>query len=174
VAAAAVAALGPDALHAFERGDSVGISVEGADHVLQPDDLTVLRRATGDYAVQEEGGVVVALDPRLTPELRQEGMARELVSRVQRMRKDAGLQVSDRIRLAMRGADEVEAAARAHREYVAGEVLARRLLVGIDEIGKAEPGTAGAADAFEPFNTWTQAFDLDGAEVHVTLSKDHP
>jgi isoleucyl-tRNA synthetase len=174
VAAAAVAALGPDALHAFERGDSVGISVEGADHVLQPDDLTVLRRATGDYAVQEEGGVVVALDPRLTPELRQEGMARELVSRVQRMRKDAGLQVSDRIRLAMRGADEVEAAARAHREYVAGEVLARRLLVGIDEIGKAEPGTAGAADAFEPSNTWTQAFDLDGAEVHVTLSKEHP
>ena len=174
LAAAAVAALGPDALHAFERGDPVGISVDGADHVLQPDDLTVLRRATGEYAVQEEGGVVVALDPRVTPELRQEGMARELVSRVQRMRKDAGLQVSDRIRLAMRGADEVEAAARAHREYVAGEVLARRLLVGVSEIGTAQPGSSGAADAFEPSNTWTQAFDLDGAEVHVTLSKDHP
>jgi isoleucyl-tRNA synthetase len=174
LAAAAVAALGADALHAFERGEPVGISVDGADHMLQPEDLTVIRRATGEYAVQEEGGVVVALDPRVTPELRQEGMARELVSRVQRMRKDAGLQVSDRIRLAVRGADEIESAARAHREYVAGEVLARPFLVGAEEIGTAEPGRPGAADAFDPSNTWTQSFDLDGAEVHVTLSKDQP
>jgi isoleucyl-tRNA synthetase len=178
LAAQAVAALGPDALHAFERGEPVFVSVDGTDHALQPDDLTVLRRASGEYAVQEEAGVVVALDPRITPELRQEGMARELVSRVQRMRKDAGLQVSDRIRLAIRGSDEVEAAVRTHRDYVAGEVLARLLVVGT-EGGAGAPtgstaGTSGAPDAFDPSNTWTQAFDLDGAEAHVTLSKDQP
>jgi isoleucyl-tRNA synthetase len=178
LAAQAVTALGAESLHAFERGEPAFVSVDGFDHALQPDDLTVVRRATGEYAVQEEGGVVVALDPRITPELRQEGMARELVSRVQRLRKDAGLQVSDRIRLAVRGSDEVEAAVRAHRDYVAGEVLARRLTVGADAVPEGAAGAAselpGAADAFDPPNTWTQTFDLDGAEALVTLSKDHP
>jgi isoleucyl-tRNA synthetase len=161
LAAQAVAALGPQALHAFERGEPVTIAVEGGEHPLQPDDLAVHRRATGEYAVQEEGGLVAALDPRVTPELRQEGMARELVSRVQRLRKEAGLEVSDRIRLAVWGAPEVEAAVRAHEAYVAGEVLAVALAVG-----------AGAADAFEAPNRQTQVFDLDGSDVHVTLSKE--
>ncbi|GLC26458.1 isoleucine--tRNA ligase [Roseisolibacter agri] len=181
LAAEAVAALGADALHAFERGEPVAISVEGSDHLLQPEELSILRRATGEYAVEEEGGVVVALNPRISPELREEGMARELVSRVQRLRKESGLEVSDRVRLAIRGGSEVEAAVRTHREYIAGEVLARHLAVGTDvdssSVSDAESAAAGmpasgAADATVPPQTWTQSFDLDGAEVHVTLSKD--
>ncbi|MDF1504401.1 isoleucine--tRNA ligase [Roseisolibacter sp. H3M3-2] len=163
LAAQAVGALGSEALQAFERGEPVTIAVEGAEHPLLPEDLAIHRRATGEYAVQEEGGLVAALDPRLTPELKQEGMARELVSRVQRLRKEAGLEVSDRIVLAVTGAPEVEAAVRAHEAYVAGEVLATSVRVG-----------AGAADAIHPSNRQTQAFDLDGSAVHVTLSKDHP
>ncbi|MGZ8411398.1 MAG: DUF5915 domain-containing protein [Gemmatirosa sp.] len=176
LAAEAVASLGPDALHAFERGKPVSISVEGSEHLLQAEELSILRRATGEYAVEEEGGVVVALNPRISPELRQEGMARELVSRVQRLRKDSGLDVSDRIRLVVRATAEVEDALRTHQEYIAGEVLARHLAVGGDvgtgTTGAATGAAAGAADAFVPPQTWTQAFDLDGAEVHVTLSKD--
>jgi isoleucyl-tRNA synthetase len=175
LAAEAVASLGGEALHAFERGEPVSISVEGSEHVLQAEELSILRRATGEYAVEEEGGVVVALNPRISPELRAEGMARELVSRVQRLRKDSGLEVSDRITLVVRASTEVEAAVRTHQEYIAGEVLARHLAVG-DDVGSGTPDAAataaGAADAFVPPQTWTQAFDLDGAEVHVTLSKD--
>jgi isoleucyl-tRNA synthetase len=170
------------------------VSVDGVDHALEPDDLTVLRRASGAYAVQEEGGYVVALDPAITPELRAEGVARELVSRVQRLRKEAGLVVSDRIRLAVRGSDEVERAARTHRGYIAGEVLATALLVG-DESGApadaagngasngagdgARHGSSdrtsggapsGAEDALP--SAVTRTVDLDGSAVHVTLSKD--
>jgi isoleucyl-tRNA synthetase len=163
-AAQAVAALGAEAIRAFEHGEPVLVTVDGAEHALQPDDLAVLRRASGEYAVQEEGGYVVALDPALTPELRAEGTARELVSRVQRLRKDAGLVVSDRIRLDVRGPAEVEAAVRAHRGYIAGEVLATELRVG------DEAGPAGAEGALP--SAVTRTVDLDGSAVHVSLSKD--
>jgi isoleucyl-tRNA synthetase len=159
-AAAAVAALAPDALRAFEHGAEVSINVDGAEHALEADDLAILRRASGAYAVQEEAGFVVALDPTVTPELKAEGVARELVSRVQRLRKEAGLQVSDRIRLRVAGPAEVEAAAEAHAGYIAGEVLATAFRVG------------GPDDALS--SALTRTVDLDGAAVHVSLSKDTP
>jgi isoleucyl-tRNA synthetase len=181
LAAQAVAALGPDQLRAYEHGGEVFVSVDGVDHPLHPDDLTVLRRASGEYAVQEEGGYVVALDPAVTPALRGEGIARELVSRVQRLRKEAGLVVSDRIRLAVRGPAAVEEAARAHRGYIAGEVLAAALHVG-DEGAPGNGAAAGAVPATAPrpgaddalASAFTRTVDLDGSAVHVSLSKDTP
>jgi isoleucyl-tRNA synthetase len=177
LAAEAVKALGPDSIRAAERGEPVFINVEGVEHPVHPDDLTVLRRASGPYAVQEEGGYVVALDPTVTPELRAEGVARELVSRVQRLRREAGLVVSDRIRLAVRGPAEVEGAARAHRGYIAGEVLAAALVVG-DEGHAGAPDAAGPGGPSGPDDALASAFtrtvDLDGSAVHVSLSKDMP
>ncbi len=111
----------------------------------------------------------MALDPAVSPELRAEGVARELVSRVQRLRKEAGLVVSDRIRLAVRGPAEVEGAARTHRGYIAGEVLATSLVVG-DEAGADAGSTTGPDDALA--SALTRTVDLDGAAVHVSLSKD--
>ncbi len=178
MAAQAVAALGAEHLRAFEHGGEVFVSVDGVEHVLHPDDLTVVRRAAGAYAVQEEGGYVAALDPTVTPELRSEGVARELVSRVQRLRKEAGLVVSDRIRLAVRGPAEVEAAARAHRGYIAGEVLAAAFHVGAEGGNGAggdavrDPAASGPDDALA--SPLTRTVDLDGSAVHVILSKDTP
>ena len=74
--------------------------------------------------VNSEGGVVVGLDIVLDDELRLEGTARELVNRIQRLRRDAGLELDDRIRLGIFGAPEVASAAETHREYIANEVLA--------------------------------------------------
>jgi isoleucyl-tRNA synthetase len=175
LAAQAVAALGGDTIRAFEQGEPAFVNVDGVDHALQPDDLTVLRRASGAYAVQEEGGYVVALDATVTPELRTEGLARELVSRVQRLRKEAGLVVSDRIRLAVHGSAEVESAVRAHRGYIAGEVLATALLVGAEAgatpaAAPTEGAAAGADDALA--SGFTRTVELDGSAVHVNLSKD--
>ena len=145
LAARAILALGEEALAAFERGEPVAISVNGESHELAPDDLAVLRRAAGGLVVKEESGYFAALDPTLTPELKQEGLARELISRIQRMRKDAGFVVSDRIRLHLWGGSGVASLVRVHRDYIAAEVLASEVIFG-DPAGPTEV---------------TQTFDLD-------------
>ena len=157
LAATAVAAFTSEHLRAFEAGEELTVSVEGQTHALSPEDLTVLRHASGDLVVKGEGGYFAAIDAVVTPALRREGLAREVVSRVQRMRRDAGLAVSDRIALWVRGNAEVEEAVREFGEWIAGEVLARELTV-----GEAAPKDAHAA----------QALDLDGLAVGVALRRE--
>ncbi|MES2125531.1 MAG: isoleucine--tRNA ligase [Gemmatimonadota bacterium] len=120
-----VATLSREQLQALERGDTV----DGEFTVL-PEDVTVEREVVTDWPVASEGAYVVALDPTVTAELAQEGLARELVSRVQRLRKEAGFDVAGRIALAISGDAAVEAAARGHEGYIAGETLAREFVVG--------------------------------------------
>ncbi len=175
LAAAAVAALAPDALRAFEHGEPVSISVDGVDHPVLVDDVTVLRRAAGAYAVQEEGGYVAALDATVTPELRADGVAREVVSRVQRLRKEIGLEVSDRVALRVWGDSALEDAVRTHAAYIAGEVLARPLEVGAPDpagVAASDAGTAAAASASDPLTSAvSRTLDVDGSAVHVTIRK---
>ena len=76
------------------------------------------------YEVEAEAGHAVALALELDDELRREGLAREVVHAVQNARKEAGLEITDRISLTLGGDDELLEAARAHEEYVAGETLA--------------------------------------------------
>jgi isoleucyl-tRNA synthetase len=157
LAAQAVAALTSDALRAFERGEPVAVSVESESHVLTADDVTILRRASGALVVQEEDGRFAAIDPTITPALREEGLARELVSRVQRMRKEAGFAVSDRIRLAVWGNEEIETAARVYQDWISSEVLARSVLVG------QPPSSDQHA---------MQTVDLDGCTVSIAFTRD--
>jgi isoleucyl-tRNA synthetase len=156
LAAQAVAALTTDALAAFERGEPVAISVNGESHQLAAEDLTVLRRASGALVVKEAAGFFAAIDPTVTPALRREGFARELVSRIQRMRKEAGFAVSDRIVVYVAGDPELEATAREFTDYISGEVLARELTVGEDF-----PTTVNVA----------QSLELDGLPVRVALHR---
>ena len=132
LAASAVATLQSDALMAFERGEPLAISVGNESRVLDPEDLTIIRRASGDMIVKESSGYFAAIDATVTSELRMEGLARELVSRIQRLRKDSGLAVSDRIVLTISGTEELEAAVQAHEKWIADEVLAVSLEAGND------------------------------------------
>ncbi len=123
--AAAVEAL--DSAHVaavMGDGGEVGISVDGDEHVLGADELTLALQPLEGYEVEAEAGHAVALQLELDDELRQEGLAREIVHAVQNARKEAGLDISDRIELTLGGDEELLAAARAHEPYVAGEVLA--------------------------------------------------
>jgi isoleucyl-tRNA synthetase len=156
LAAQAVASLTAEALAAFERGEPVAISVNGQSHHLTPEDLTVLRRASGTLVVKEAAGFFAAIDPTVTPTLRREGFARELVSRIQRMRKEAGFAVSDRIVVYVAGDPELEGTAREFTDYISGEVLARKLIV-----GEAFPNTVNVA----------QSLELDGLPVRVALHR---
>ena len=152
-----IRALSQDQLSAFRDGAEVSITVGDQTETLQPDDLDVLEEASGDDVVKSEAGHVVALDPALDDELLREGMARELVNRIQRLRKDAGLEITDRIALGAYGPGEVTEAADAWADFIRGETLAVELEV-------AETGDA--AD-------WTEfrEVDLDGTTAHIGLRR---
>ena len=155
LAAEAVSRLGTDVLTAFEGGAPLTISVGDDERRLDSEDLVIVRRAMGNLVVQEEKGYFAAIDPAVTPELRAEGLAREIVSRVQRMRKESGLAVSDRISLWIAGPPEIEEAARIHEEWIAGEVLAKGLHVG---------------DRNEPHHA-AQSVDIDGQPVSIAFER---
>jgi isoleucyl-tRNA synthetase len=157
MAAAAIRSLTPEALAAFQGGEPLVIDLEGEGHGLEPGDFEVVEEARGDLVVKSEGGYTAALDPGLTDELVAEGLARELVNRIQRLRKDSGLEITDRIDLGIFGVDEVIAAVSAHRGFIAGETLAEALDVTAD-------GDPSAYDA-------TQDVDLDGRTAVIGLSR---
>src|SRR3954452_2005093 len=124
--AAAVAALDPaHVAAALRNGTHVGISIDGHDHELGPDDLSLVMKPLEGYQLEREGSHAVALELELDDELRREGLAREVVHAVQNARKSAGLEVEDRIELRLGGDDELLSAARAFEPYLAGETLAR-------------------------------------------------
>ena len=155
LAADAVQALGSDALRDFEAGKPLYVSVGNDSRELGPDDLTIVRTASGELVVKEEAGYFAALDPEVSRELRLEGLARELVSRVQRLRKELGFAVSDRITLAVGAGQEIQDAVKALEKWIAAEVLALKVSVS----GKIE-GTHA-----------THTFDLDGQNVEVALER---
>jgi isoleucyl-tRNA synthetase len=126
----AIRALPSDALAAFRGGAPLTVEAAGETWTLDGSEFDVVQGARGDFAVQSEGGYTLALDPTLTPELRGEGIAREVVNRVQKLRKDSGLEVSDRIRLGVWGGAELVAAAEAFRELICAETLAVELSTG--------------------------------------------
>jgi isoleucyl-tRNA synthetase len=122
-AAAAVAELKAEQLQALEQGGTV----RAANWEFRPEDVTVTREVASEWLVQADGPYVVALDPELSGDLVQEGLAREVVNRVQRLRKEAGYEYTTRIELSITGAADVVAATRAFQGFVEGETLARRL-----------------------------------------------
>src|SRR6266702_4175358 len=125
-AAVAVSQLTAAELQALERGDPV----RSGDFEFRPEDVLVTREVVSDWAVQADGPYVAAVDPGLTDDLIQEGLERELVNRVQRLRKEAGYDYTTRIELSVAGAPDIVAAVSAFQGFVAGETLARRVLLG--------------------------------------------
>ena len=90
VVAAAAGPLSPEQLRALEAGEPAAIQLDGEVVTFEPDDLAIEREVTSEWLVQSSGPYVVALDPQLDDSLRREGFAREVVSRIQRLRREAG------------------------------------------------------------------------------------
>jgi isoleucyl-tRNA synthetase len=151
--AAAVRAADPAALAPrLAAGERVQVEVPGRGPVeLGPEEVGVVEEPVTGWRIAREGGSSVAMDLEVTPELRREGLARDLVRAVQDLRKEAALKVSDRIELAVQAEGEVAEAVREHRDYLLGETLAVGLL--------GAPGTDGFA----------ARIDLDGQEVRLWL-----
>ncbi len=123
--AEAIAGLDPEqAADALRAGRPVGVFVEGHDHTLDADDLQLAMAPLAGYQLEREGSHAVALELSVDDELRREGLAREVVHAVQLARREAGLDISDRIVLTLDGDELLLDAARAHEDYLSGEVLA--------------------------------------------------
>jgi isoleucyl-tRNA synthetase len=150
--AAAVAGLDPaHVASALRGGEPVSISVAGHDHALTADDLLLSMKPLSGYQVEREGSHAVALELEIDEQLRVEGWAREIVHAIQAARRDAGLEVSDRIMLTLDGDPELLAAARAHEQWIAGEVLATEV-------------------SYEPLNG-VPPLVVDGHELRVAVSR---
>jgi isoleucyl-tRNA synthetase len=141
---------------ALARGEVVELAIDdGAPVLLTPDDVDLTQEVPEGWGVGSDGGVTVALDLEVSDALRLEGTARELVRAVQDARRSAGLDVSDRIALAVATTtDSVAAAFHDHRDYISGETLAIEL--------RDEPldGDAYRTDA-----------EIDGAAVSISLRR---
>ncbi len=133
--AAAAARLSGEQLRALEAGQAVTLNGDGLGFEYGPEDVTVEREVATDWLVQTDGGFVVALDPVLSTELVQEGIAREVVNRVQRLRKEAAYEYTERIGLWIDGAQAVLDAVRRHDAFIRNETLARELQLGSPPAG---------------------------------------
>jgi len=145
------------AIEAFTRDEwnrlHAGESVTVCDEAIVLDDVLVTRAPRDGVILASEGAITVALDTALDDALKNEGLVRELVSKLQRSRKDAGLAVTDRVRIALTCSEPaLVAAARAQSAHIADEVLA--VVLTIDE---------GAVDA--------SAVDVEGHRVAVRLER---
>jgi isoleucyl-tRNA synthetase len=111
-------------------GESVEITADGQVYQILPEEVEVRAQARSGFAVASEGAYLAALVTELTPELVQEGLAREFVRRVQDLRKTAGLEISDRIRLYYKVSDLLYLAVKNFGEYIKAETLALELVPG--------------------------------------------
>ena len=139
VAAAIAAAEAAELASPLRSGGAAVVMVDGSDVSVTADEVIVTETPREGWAVATEGGETVALDLTVTPELARAGLAREVIRLVQEARKNAGLEVSDRISLRWAADGDMALALRAQAGVVADEVLA----TGITE---AEPGGDWLAD----------------------------
>ena len=106
-----------------EKG-TLTIQVDGQDEALEKDDLLIEAAQMEGYVSDSDHGITVVLDTNLTPELLEEGFVREIISKVQTMRKDAGFEVMDHIRVSMQDNDKVQKVIQDNEAQIKSEVLA--------------------------------------------------
>ena len=136
--AAALAALEQNQIAALEQTGSVSFAVEGTDVVINTADVEIISEDMPGWNVASEGRVTVALDITVTDELRQEGVARELIKRIQNYRKTAGFEVTDRIQIVLEPCGQTDAVVNLYKDYIASQVLATSITVGAVGEGAAE------------------------------------
>jgi len=126
-------------------GTTIELGDDGPAVELLPEEVEVRTHGREGYAVAEDKGVVVAVDVTLTPELLSEGLARDLVRRVQTMRKEAGFQLDDRIVTTYDAGDELGAVVNGWSDYIRAETLSQELVAGPvpDDVDRQESFTLG-------------------------------
>ena len=114
-------------MDALNASGEVTVTVGGVDEVLATEDLLVETAQMDGYVSEEDHGITVVLDTNLTPELIEEGFVREVISKIQTMRKDAGFEVVDHIRVYEQGNDKIKEIIKTNESQIKADVLVMRL-----------------------------------------------
>ncbi len=122
--AAAMASLEQEQISVLERDGKICIAVDGQALEIEAADVEIISEDIPGWLVSNEGNLTVALEVELTDELHNEGMARELINRVQNLRKDSGLEITDRINVTITDNESVRKAVDSYQEYIMTQVLA--------------------------------------------------
>lgn len=124
-----------DQIDEIEAGNNVELNVDGEKISIVPEDVEIISSEIKGWVVESEEGVTVAIDTELSDELIAEGLAREFVNRIQNMRKDAGFDVTDRIKIVFNGSKKLIDAVNSFSKYVSNETLAEDLVAGENSNG---------------------------------------
>ncbi len=127
----------------LESGQNISIQINEENFDITPEDVEIIGEEIKGWIVESEDGVTVSLDTNLTPDLIEEGIAREFVNRVQNMRKDADFEVSDRISIVVKGSDNLQKAITKMKSYIMQETLAEELTFGECESGFVQEWKVG-------------------------------
>ena len=125
--AAQMEALDQEAIALLEQTGHIAMTVDGSDVVVEAADVDIISEDIPGWLVANEGNLTVALEVELTDELLKEGMAREIINRVQNLRKDGGLEITDRIRVTITPHAQTDAAIATFGSYIQSQVLADEL-----------------------------------------------
>ena len=142
--AAAVAELSQEAIAELEKNGSYTLQLDGADVMVEAADVEIFSEDIPGWLVANEGKLTVALDVTVTEELRREGIARELVNRIQNIRKSSGFEITDKIKITLSKNPQTDDAVNEYKEYICNQVLGTSLML-TDEV---ENGTELNFDDF--------------------------
>ncbi|MBQ3189181.1 MAG: isoleucine--tRNA ligase [Bacteroidaceae bacterium] len=137
----------------LEANGAITLSVEGTDAVIELADVEIYSEDVPGWTVANEGALTVALDVEVTEELRREGIAREIIKKIQAMRKERGLEITDRISVVVSKNATSDAAVAMFSEHIANQVLADSIEV---------------ADNIDNGDT----LDLDGVVINIVINKN--
>ena len=143
--AAQIQQMSQEDINAFEKAGTFTLQVEGQDAVIERADVEIFSEDIPGWLVANEGRLTVALDITITDDLKKEGLARELVNRVQNLRKSSGFDITDKVNITVASSAEMDAAITEYKEYIANQVLANSI-----EIANAPIADATTLD-FEDF-----------------------
>jgi len=155
VVAERIKSLKVDELRAMEKNGSLEVIIQGEPVVLAKEDVEIVRDDIEGWLVASENGVTVALDTQLTDDLINEGRARELVNRIQNMRKDAGFAVTDRIAIFYQTEESLARAIEQFAEYLRNETLAQEIAPLRGDIS----------------NLYTAAVEIDGIPATIGIQR---
>lgn len=140
-----------EVISTFEKAGSFTFDIEGQQATIELADVEIISEDIPGWLVASAGKLTVALDVTITDELKKEGIARELVNRIQNIRKSSGLEITDRINIKISNKDEVRETVSDFKDYIASQVLADKI-----ELLASVEG---------------QEVDMDGYILHIAVEK---